>query len=143
MPQTMVVKKHLNEFEKGQIVAFHHENMSLRGIVDILGSDSSIVYRFLKNRGKKGRKERPRNGTKLTPTGKRRLLRAASNGILSAKQLKSSLNLPVTSRRVQQILHDAPHLKYRKIPKASALTPQHRTAREKWARRFVNRGNPF
>ena len=40
MPQTMGLKKHLNEFEKGQIVAFHHENMSLRSIADVVGRDA-------------------------------------------------------------------------------------------------------
>ena len=83
----MGLKKHLNEFEKGQIVASHYENMSLRGIVDIMRWYVSTVYRFLKKRGKKERKERPRNSAKLTSTGKRRLLRAAFNGVLSDKQL--------------------------------------------------------
>ena len=29
------------------------------------------------------------------------------------------------------------------MQKAPALTPQHRNAREKWARSFITRGNPF
>ena len=67
----MGLKKHLNEVEKGQIVAFHNENMSL-SIADVVGRDASTLYPFLKNLGKKDGKERPRNGTRQTSTGKRR-----------------------------------------------------------------------
>ena len=139
----MGLRKHLNDFEKGQIIALDHGKLSLRDIADIVHRDPSTVQRFLKRRTKRVTKEKPRNGTKLTSFMKRRLLRAASNGLMSARELKGSLNLHVTARRIQQILHETPHLKYRKVQKAPALTPQHRNAREEWARRFVTRGNPF
>ena len=97
--------------------------MSLRDIVDSVHCDQTTVQKFLKRRTKGVTKGKPWNGTKLTALTKRRLLRAASNGLMCAKELNCSLNIPVTATRIQQILHDTPHLKYRKMKKAPALTP--------------------
>ena len=81
----MGLKKHLNEFEKGQIIALHHEHMSMRNIADIGKRDASTVQKFLSRHKKGGTKQTPRKGTKLTTIAKRRLLRAASNGLMIAK----------------------------------------------------------
>ena len=141
----MAPRKRLNDFEKGQTIAIDHVNMSLIDIadIDIKHRDPSAIQRFLKRCTKNVAKEKPQNESKLAAVTKKRLLRAASNGLMKARDLNCYLTLPVTIRRVQQILHDIPHLKYREIQNGPTLTPQHHISREKWARRFITRGNLF
>ena len=104
---------HLTKFEKGQIVALYHEFVTMRAIGEAIKRDPTTVHRFLA-RYKQGKAEqKPKNAQKLSSTRKRALLRAASNGMLSAAQLKSQLNLPITVRRVQQVLSDTPHFTFR------------------------------
>ena len=142
-PQTDSLMGHLTNVEKGQILALYHERLTIRQMGKAIKRDPSTVHRFLARYKAGKRTENPRNALKLTDRSKRNLLRVASNGILNRAHLKNQLKLSVTVRRVQQILRGTDHLKYRKLQRSPALTPHHRLEREKWARRFISRGNPF
>lgn len=59
---------------------------------------------------------------------------------MSAYQLRTELNFPVGTRRIQQILKGMPRLKYRKMHKALQLSTCNILKRFKWTRRFISRG---
>ena len=82
----MGLKRHLDDFEKRQIIALDFEKLSLGDISDIEQRDPSTIQRFLKRRTKKVPSESARNNTKLTAVINKRLLRAASNSFMRARK---------------------------------------------------------
>lgn len=74
----------------------------------------------------------------LSETQKRVLLRKARSGDGFASSLRSDLQLPVTVRRVQQILSKDEHLVYTKRVAKPSLKPHHKLARLDFARQFMH-----
>lgn len=64
---------------------------------------------------------------------KRGILREGSEGELGAAGIVKALQLPITPRRVRQILHAAPHLRYKGIARTPAMRERHETFRLSWA----------
>ena len=55
---------------------------------------------------------------------------------LSSNEVVKHLSLPVSGRRVRQILHDEKGLRYKKNPKAPRLKPHHKVARLNFAEKY-------
>ena len=72
------------------------------------------------------------SSSKLTKRDKRRLILAASKGEQSAKQIKETQNVELSTRRVQQILSSTPHHQYKKRKPRLALTKTHVDTRLSW-----------
>ena len=104
----------LTDLEKGQILAMHHQLMSLRDISKELGRSVGAVQRFLKNPSRTARSRAHVTGQKLTVRQEKAMIRKATTGNYSARDIKQDLSLPVGVRRIQQILSATPHLKYKK-----------------------------
>ena len=66
---------------------------------------------------------------KLPNAARRRLYREASKGQSSSRDLQKSQNLPITPRRVRQLLHESSNLVYRNWKTAPALTAEHKKMR--------------
>jgi len=79
----------------------------------------------------------------LAPNDERRLLREASKGILSANEMRISLELKVSTRRVQQKLQGCPHLRFEKMKKSPFLTIKHKEAHIKFAKDRVDYGSKW
>ena len=79
-----------------------------------------------------GTKKYPGKPLKLTKRDKRRVIIAASKGEQSAKQIKETQNIELSTRRVQQILSSTPHLQYKKRKPRPALTKTHVDTRLSW-----------
>lgn len=127
----------LSEKEQGQILAYHSSGLSMRAIAECLGRSKCVVNNFLRDPDSYGTISSPGRPKILDESGKRRLLREASNGKYYSKELKSMLNLPVSARRIRQLLHDTPHLQFKKRKGAPTLTATHKEARLFWARETV------
>ncbi|CDF35485.1 unnamed protein product [Chondrus crispus] len=104
----------LSDIEKGQILALHHQLMSLRDISKELGRSVGAIQRFLKNPSRTSRAYALVTGQKLTVREEKAMIRKASTGNFSAQDQKKDLGLPVEVRRIQQILSATLHLKYKK-----------------------------
>lgn len=115
--------------------------MSMRVIANIVKRDAFTVQQFSSRRKTGRKKQTPRKHTKLSSIAKRRLLQAASNEVLSAKQLKLSFNLPAAARRAQQVLHDTPYLKDQKKAEGSSSFSKSTIKRKNRLRRFIARDN--
>lgn len=127
----------LTEREKGAILALEKQGLSKRAIAKDVKRSRAVVTAFLADPAAYNTIKRPGPAKKLTPTAERRLLRAASRGNLSSAKLKKQLELPISERRIREILHASPILKYEKRMASPVLTQKHKEARLVWAREKV------
>ena len=59
---------------------------------------------------------------------------------MSFSQIKVELDLPVTSRRIQQVLSSTANVKWKKPSKKPALKPHNKHARLEFARKYMDMG---
>lgn len=127
-------KKTLTKFEQGRIVEMKNAGKSIRAIHLELGRSRNAIRRYLNNQETYGVRNNGSPAVKITSTDRRNLLREARKGESSASTIKNNLNLPISTRRIQQILTSDPHLQYKKPIKRPPLLASHCTARLNWAR---------
>ena len=73
-----------------------------------------------------GTSKRPGRPPKITNAARRRLFREASKRQSSSKDLQKSQNLPITARRVHQLLHEQLSFVYRNRKTEPALSAKHK-----------------
>ena len=116
---------------------------STSAIADKLGRARSTISNFIRHPQRRNSMKSLRNARKFSDTQHRALIREASKGNSSASELKSALNLPVSVRRVQQILRLDPNFTYRKVLKAPLMTARHKEIRLTFATRMISKGPIF
>ncbi|CDF33337.1 unnamed protein product [Chondrus crispus] len=92
--------KVLNEHEKELIAGLSQGGRTIRDIAARVQRSKNVVSNFLRAPLEFGRKKSPGRPQKLSPTDKRRLLRAASNETKDSNTLRQELGLSVASRSV-------------------------------------------
>lgn len=97
-----------------------------------IGRDKSVISRFLKDPENYGRIKRPGRARTLDPRAERRLLKVAKNGDQSANQLRVSQQIPLSTRRIKEILSSSPDLNYEKRKSRPKLTNIHKMFRVQW-----------
>jgi transposase len=127
----------LTEAEKATILALQRHGLSERAIAADVGRSRPAVHAILVDPEGANIVKRPGRRPKLTPNAKRRLLREASKGDLSARALQEQLELPVGVRRVKQVLQESSQLMYEKRKASPVLTKRHKEDRLTWARTHV------
>lgn len=127
----------LTETEKATILALQRHGLSERAIAKDLGRSRPAVHAFQADPEGLNAVKRPGRKPKLSPGAKRRLLREASKGELSARGLQEQLELPISVRRVKQVLQESSQLTHMKRKASPVLTKKHKVARLKWARDHV------
>ena len=123
----------MTELEKGSIIAHASDGMSERAIATLLGRSRPVVHAFLTSPDTYDTTKRSGRPRTLTVYGQRRLLREAKKGKSSARELQKKLEIPLSVRRVRELLQEDPELKYTKRKGAPVLTPRHIEARLQWA----------
>lgn len=127
----------LTERERGRISGLHEVGTSIRKISKTVRRSRDCVSRAIKTlqraRVAKKRGRKSVLSTRLT----RRLVRAASGGERTAKQLKADLSLQCSLRTVQRILSRVDWLVYAKMDRTLSLTDAHKAARVAWAKRYL------
>ena len=100
----MGLRHHLTDVEKGQIDVLHCNGMSCREIGQRIQRGKRSVAAYLKRR-RSPPKANGRGGQYiLSERGRRALLRVATQGRLTARQVRDKANAPVSVRTVQRIL---------------------------------------
>ena len=127
----------LTDLEKGQITAHNSHGLSERAIAKLVGRSRPAVHAFLTDPGGQNVKKRTGPAKRLKPAGMRRLLREARKGKASARVLKSQLNIPLSTRRIRELLNADQLLRYDKRKACPVLTKAHKEARMNWARAKV------
>ena len=128
----------LTEKECGQILAYNGVGWSQREIASKIKRSQTVVHNFLTDPTTYAAKKRRGMKRQVSKRNERRLIRTASNKIISASKLRQSLSLNISVRRVQQLLHSSPYLKYSKMRKGPWLTKRHMKQRVEWASKHVS-----
>jgi len=123
----------LTEKERGMILALKGEGLSNSAISKRINRSRKVVLVLLRDPEGYGSKKRTGRPRKLAPSAHRHLLREASKGDSTALTLRKTLNLSVSTRTVQRMLHNAENLVYKKMASAPMLTEKHKKARVEWA----------
>ena len=131
-------KAGLTEEERGQIVALRKANYSIRKIAKELNRSRCVIKCFLDNPDSYGKKYVGERSKKLSKQSQRRLIREASRGEYSCKQLKDKLDLDVHVRTISNYLNSSGQLKYEMRKRAPALKSHYKEKRLLWAKQMVN-----
>lgn len=123
----------LTEVEQAQISAFHRAGYSSRRIAKEVGRSPSVVARYVKAKDTYNTAKASGRPPRLSSMALRHLFREAGKGRSSCRELVTNLNLPVTHRRVQQLLQAHPEIVFKKRKATPKLTPRHEQARVKFA----------
>ena len=116
----------------GKVKAFHATKMSHREIAQRMGRSRGVVKHFLNDPVAYSAYKLSGRPPVLTEMTRRRLLRAAQGGELSARELHAQLELPVSVSGVKELLNESPKLKFLTRKHAPVLTERHKAARVKW-----------
>ncbi|EFO89454.1 hypothetical protein CRE_19968 [Caenorhabditis remanei] len=130
----MTPRKSLTDFEKGQITVLMNQGISNRQIAKTIGRTHTIVNSFVKDPTGYGTKKKSGRPSLLSQRDKRLIIRSASNNVDSCRQIKSDLNLDVSSETVRRTIAKSKFIKYRKMKKSPYLSNVHRVNRMKFAR---------
>lgn len=124
--------------ERGQILAYRNVGWSERKIASEISRSKTVIHNFLCDPSSYSVKKRRGSIRKVSKRTIRRLVRAASNKVISASQLRYSLGLNISVRRVQQLLNCSPYLKYSKMSRGPWLSKSHMRQRVEWASEHIS-----
>lgn len=127
----------LTPIEIGKINALSENGFSNRCIARQLGRSHGVINNYKKNPENYASYENTGKKTKLTNRDRRRIIQSAEHGDQSSSQIVKSMALPVTSRRVRQLLKDNPHLQWRKRQSTPNLKNHHKKARLEFAKKYM------
>lgn len=133
----------LSAEEQGKIQAFHEEKLSNRAIAKKIGRSLCVVNNFLKLRSNYGTKKSSGRTPTLSPRQKSLIIRTAARENVFAGQIKDQLALPVSKRRVQQVLQSSKYLKFTKRMACPALSKEHKLKRLDWAKNHMDYGEKW
>jgi transposase len=102
-----------------------------------MGRTKNVVGRFLKDPLGYDDIKRKGRTPKLEKKLKTRIRRAARLGDKSSSDLMREFDLPISSRRVRQILNEDPNMTYTKARAAPPLSVKHKQNRVEWARTML------
>lgn len=126
--------KRLKPEEKAVIRALSKDSNSGHAIAKKVKRSPSAVNAYLRRlNGPAVRKSKAGRPPKLSERKKRLLLRDARNSGSAAGVLARRHKVPVSVRRVQQILQEDENLAYKKVARVPALTATHKKRRVEWS----------
>lgn len=131
----------LTDAERAAIFAHFDNNVSVHEIARRVSRSRDAVYRAIANRNSNRKQSTNKRNTKLSPQAIRVIRKAASTTRSSAAEIKRDNNLNVSVRRVQQILHATPYLRYKQATRAPSLQPHHKRQRMEFAERLLSDDN--
>ncbi len=125
--------KDITDEERSAILALAGANKSEPEIARWVKRSKTAVHQVIVKSQARRSTTRAGRVSFLTLTTVRAILRNASNGNYSARELRDMFKCPVSVRRVQQILTNSANLVYKKMVTGPRLTNAHIQARKKWA----------
>lgn len=95
----------------------NEQEMTVTEIADVVQRVRGTVYNIINNPDKQRASAQSGRPCKLAEQDKRSILRKARNGKYTARQIFSSLNLPILLQHVRCSISSDPHLKWTKMKK--------------------------
>ncbi len=119
--------------EKARIESFHFDGRNNSDIGRIIGRSESAVRRYLS--GQSYGVESKRNGRKrvLDDRDLRHIWHEASNKCVTARRIKSTLDLNCSLTTIRMAINESPYLVRKKMRKIPPLTSKHKETRVAWA----------
>lgn len=124
--------------EREKIKAYKDCGLSNRAIAIKMNRSKAVINNFINMGEFYGKIKRKGPKPKLSTHDKRRIIGLATQKKMSATQIKKELGVSITVRRIQQVLHNTPHLKWTKRMKKPQLKAHHKTARLEFARNHIS-----
>jgi IS30 family transposase len=131
--------KHLSEIEKGQILAYHSSNCSIREIGRRINRSHNVILNFLAEPDSYGKFKTGGPKKKLSDRDERRVVQAASNSLKSLKQIKSECQVDVSRSTLHRVLKRNTNIVRQKLLSAPRLLERHKAARLEFARANMHR----
>lgn len=128
--------KQLDLKERSDIINYRCMGMTTRQIACRLKRSKTVVINFLNNIENYGKKKRTGRTPTLSERDIRNIKRLAANSSISPSEIIRLLDLNITVRRIQQILHSDPHLKYCKTASKPSLNKNHKRCRLDFAEKY-------
>ena len=136
----MSTRKHLNAFQRDEILEYRQQGMSYRKIAENLDVNRNQVARILQNKSFTKTTETRGGKTNFKQRGKCALKTLATKNLLSAREIKESLDMQASISTIQRHLKKDSLLKYGRMSSKPNLTPSHKKSRIKWATNYVDLG---
>lgn len=133
----------LTEAEKGYIRASIDQGVSNRETARRIGRSEGVVRSFLKFGINYGTVKRTGRPPKISPRTQRAIFHLATTHHKTCRSIRDSLNLPVSTRRVQQIMRANPIAEYTKRKAKPGLKKQHKLRRLEFAKKYVDFGQSW
>lgn len=133
----------LSEIERGKIDAYLTCGKSVAEISKLLKRSVGVIYNYKRDPGNYSKNFNKKGNPRLTEKDKRRIIRSASQNGCSSKQICTDLRLPVTSRRVRQILSTSQSLRWSKMKAAPKLTDRHKKQRLEYCDKYMEMGQKW
>ena len=130
--------KRLNDIEKGQIKAFKDLNLSISDISRRVNRSRKVIRRYLNDPESYGTKTISVRPQKLSEREKRVVLRKASKGFSSIRDLKNNLNLEVSRWTVFRCLQRSSFPKFVKRQHQPLLMEAHKKIWLNWTKEMMS-----
>ena len=111
---------------------------SVRYVAERIGRSKTAVHNVLSTLKSESNSNRPGPKPKITKTQDRAIIRAAFNGARTAREIRGSYNCSESGHRIQQVLRNALHQKYKKMQTGPCLSPKHKEVHIKWAKNYCH-----
>lgn len=135
--------KDLTPIEIEKIKVLKEVGCTNQEIAKKIGRSRKVVGNLLKLGQNYGKKRKFDQNKKLTNRQKRQIFREVRKKPQTSSQICTNLNLPVSARRVRQILSSNSNLKYKKTQKKPPLTEGHKLARLQFAKKYMSWGKEW
>lgn len=128
----------MDETERRLILELKDVGLSNRKIAKRISRGETVVRNFLKKGEKYGIRKKNKGNSKISNRERNRIIQIGETEKFNASEIKQELNLPISKRRVAQILRGSGHLVYKKKAKKPNLTPKHIQARLDFAKQHMD-----
>lgn len=133
----------LSTEDVAKIEAFNESGLSIRAIATKIGRSSTAVYNVIKLKDNYNKNRKNNNNQKLTTRQNAAIIRSGLQQNITASQIRADMQLPVSTRRVQQILSGSNRLVWKKMKSKPALSLSHKEARLLFAKAHMSWTNEW
>lgn len=124
----------LSDFERGKISALHETGQSVSQIAENLGRSRHSVYTALEKGDNYGKWERNGPPRATSPQDDRAIVRMASTGDFSLREIQRALPEPISLGTIHKRVQEKDFLVYTSMKKEPPLNEEQKNARLEYAR---------
>ena len=105
-------RKCLQDFEKGEIDAYHDQGLSISEIATKIKRSRCAVYNYFKNKKTKGQKKKIGRKNIFNYSEHKRIIKLAANKSITSREIKNKIATIASDRTISKYLLQTPCIKY-------------------------------